>query len=248
MIFNRTKFISYIDELIYRASDDLEVALFFIDIDRFKVINDWYGHDIGDLVLKYTATRINKIIKEEGFLGRLGGDEFGVLIERGFVEKSFVDIANEIVEDFRSPISIKDKKIISTVSIGIAIFPLNARRRIDLMKFADIALYKAKIKGRNRAVIYDSNLRREENRKLEIESRLKDGFYNEELFLFFQPQIDISEEKINGMEALVRWENKILGNVSPAEFILIAEENGIIVQIGDFVIKKSLQCFTKTVL
>ncbi|MGL5255701.1 MAG: putative bifunctional diguanylate cyclase/phosphodiesterase [Proteocatella sp.] len=241
MVFNRNKFISYIDELIDRASDDTEVGLFFIDIDRFKVINDWYGHDIGDLVLKYTARRINEIIKEEGFLGRLGGDEFGVLIESGFLEKSFVDIANQIVEEFRSPFSIKDKTILSTVSIGIAIFPLNARRRIDLMKFADIALYKAKIKGRNRAVIYDSNLRREENRKLEIESRLKDGFYNEELFLFFQPQIDIKKEEIIGMEALVRWENKALGNVSPAEFILIAEENGIIVQIGDFVIRRSFE-------
>lgn len=241
MVFNRNKFISYIDELIDRAGEDIEVGLFFIDIDRFKVINDWYGHDIGDLVLKYTARRINEIIKEEGFLGRLGGDEFGVLIESGFLEKSFVDIANEIVEEFRSPFSIKDKTILSTVSIGIAIFPINARRRIDLMKFADIALYKAKIKGRNRAVIYDSNLRREENRKLEIESRLKDGFYNEELFLFFQPQIDIKKEEIVGMEALVRWENKALGNVSPAEFILIAEENGIIVQIGDFVIRRSFE-------
>lgn len=240
MTFNRNKFISYMDRLIDRASDDFEVALFFIDIDRFKVINDWYGHDIGDLVLKYTAKRINEIIKKEGFLGRLGGDEFGVLLERGFVEKNFIDIANEIVEEFRSPFSIKNKTIISTVSIGIAIFPLNARRRIDLMKFADIALYKAKIKGRNRVVIYDSNLKREENRKLEIESRLKDGFYNEELFLRFQPQINIKEEKIVGMEALIRWENEALGMVSPAEFILIAEENGMIVQIGDFVIKRSL--------
>ena len=241
IIANRTRFITYLDEILEASSDDSEIALFFIDLDRFKTINDWYGHDVGDAVLKDSAERIKRQLGEHAFLGRLGGDEFGVVIDKNIAKISVVDIAEKIVQEFRNPSIVNGKVFMSTVSIGIAIFPLNARRRIDLMKFADTALYKAKLKGRDRAVIYDRNLKREENRKLEIESKLKDGFYNGELFLNFQPQINLKDGNLVAIESLLRWENSSLGRVNPSEFVVIAEENGIIVQIGEFVLKNSLE-------
>ena len=240
-VANRARFITYLDEMLEASSDDSEIALFFIDLDRFKTINDWHGHDVGDAVLKDSADRIKRQLGEHAFLGRLGGDEFGVVIDKNIAKISVVDIAEKIVQEFRNPSIVNGKIFMSTVSIGIAIFPLNARRRIDLMKFADTALYKAKLKGRDRAVIYDRNLKREENRKLEIESKLKDGFYNGELFLNFQPQINLKDGNLVAIESLLRWENSSLGRVSPSEFVIIAEENGIIVQIGEFVLKNSLE-------
>lgn len=240
-VANRNRFISYLDSLIERSSEDLEMALYFIDLDRFKVINDWYGHDIGDLVLEYTADKIKNMLGNKAFIGRLGGDEFGIIIDKSNADRSFLDTANQIIEEFRSPFTIKNKTIVSTVSIGVTIYPLNAKRRIDLMKFADIALYKAKLKGKDRAVLYDRNLKREENRKLEIESRLKDGFFNGEFFLNYQPQISVKTQELVSVEALLRWENEALGIVSPAEFITIAEDSGMIVQIGEFVLKNALE-------
>ncbi len=240
-VANRNRFISYLDSLIERSSQDLEMALYFIDLDRFKVINDWYGHDIGDLVLEYTADKIKHMLGNRAFIGRLGGDEFGIILDRSNADMSFIDLANQIIEEFRNPFTIKNKTIVSTVSIGVSIYPFNAKRRIDLMKFADIALYKAKLKGKDRAVIYDRNLKREENRKLEIESRLKDGFFNGEFFLNFQPQISVKTQELVSVEALLRWENEALGVVSPSEFITIAEDSGMIVQIGEFVLKNALE-------
>ncbi|MGB5824367.1 MAG: EAL domain-containing protein [Proteocatella sp.] len=238
---NRRNFMNKLDNMIENGGGGNHFAVLFIDLDRFKAINDWYGHDTGDAVLIDTARRIRAVIGNLDFLARLGGDEFVVILEGIRNIEDSLNRANEIVEEFRKTFVVDGKNIVSTISIGISVYPVNSRQRTELMKFADVALYRAKTQGKNRVVIYDRYMKEEENRKLEIESRLNEGFWKGELYLEYQPQIHINSEKIVGIEALVRWKNSELGEIGPKEFIGIAEENGLIFEIGEFVIKEAFK-------
>lgn len=235
---NRRNFMNKLDNMIEAAGKNKYFAILFIDLDRFKAINDWNGHESGDIVLENTAFKIMNMLEDGDFLARLGGDEFVVMLENIKSIESTLDRANAIVEEFRKPFSIGGKNVICTISVGISIYPINSKRRTELMKFADIALYRAKTQGKNMAVLYDKDMKKEESRKLEIESRINEGFGKGEFYLDYQPQIDIDSEKMVGVEALVRWNNSELGIIGPGEFIGIAEDNGLIIEIGEFVISE----------
>lgn len=240
-LFNRRKLIEELEGLAERNGDQIKSALLFVDLDRFKNINDWHGHEVGDKVLIEAAQRLRSNTGEKDLVARQGGDEFVVILNDVRDEKDVQEKAARIVKSFREPFVISEDKVIqSSVSLGSAIFPTDAADHYALMRFADISLYKAKSEGKNRLVMYNDKMEVEQNRKFEIESRLYEALNKNEMMVYYQPQIETATQKIIGMEALLRWKNPELGGfVSPGEFIGIAEENGFILNIGDFVIQQA---------
>lgn len=240
-LFNRRKLVEELEQLVERNGEEIKSALLFIDLDRFKNINDWHGHEVGDKVLIETAKRLKRNTTEKDIVARQGGDEFIILLNDIKGENEVLERAIKIVQDFRIPFVFEKDKIIQTsISMGGAIYPTDSTDHYTLMKFADISLYKAKSQGKNKVVMYNNKMEVEQNRRLEIESRLYEALDKKELMLYYQPQIDTVTKNVIGMEALIRWKNKELGGfVSPMEFIGIAEENGFILSIGDFVIEQA---------
>ncbi|WP_455539465.1 putative bifunctional diguanylate cyclase/phosphodiesterase [Terrisporobacter sp.] len=236
---NRRNFVQYLDNLLLKNNFSNTFALLFIDLDRFKSINDWYGHDVGDKLLVSTCQRLKDNLNPNDFVARQGGDEFVVILNNLKDEYEAIEKSNNLVNAFREPFIIGDLSINSTISIGISIFTLNATNRSDLMKFSDIALYTSKKSGKNTSSLYNYDMKKEEIRKLELESKLYDSIINEELYIYFQPQIDIHTEELIGVEALIRWDNPDLGFVSPSEFISIAEDNGFIINIGSWILNNA---------
>ena len=233
---NRRNFVDYLDNLIAKCNSTNKFALLFLDLDRFKSINDWYGHDIGDKLLIATCQRLKENLGPNDFLARQGGDEFIIILNNLNDEYEALEKSRHLVRIFRQPFIIDGITINSTISIGISVYPINGNNRSDLMKFSDIALYSAKNSGKNTSRLYNCAMKKEENRKLELENRLYDAIAKEELSIYFQPQISIQTEELIGVEALIRWNNSELGFIPPFEFISIAEENGFIINIGEWIL------------
>ncbi|WP_455539456.1 putative bifunctional diguanylate cyclase/phosphodiesterase [Terrisporobacter sp.] len=233
---NRRRFVEYLDNLILRNNFSNTFALLFLDLDRFKSINDWYGHDMGDKVLAATGQRLKDNLSLNDFVARQGGDEFVVILNNLEGECEALEKAKNLIDCFKEPFIIDDLNINSGISIGISIYPLDSTNRSDLMKFSDIALYNSKKFGKSTSCLYNTDMKKKEIRKLELESKLYDSIDNNELSIYFQPQIDTYTEELIGVEALVRWNNPDLGLVSPSEFIPIAEDNGFIINIGDWIL------------
>lgn len=238
-IFNRRKLMEELENLSKKNGPARRSALLFIDIDRFKSINDWYGHEMGDLLLVEVAERLKAVTRESDILARQGGDEFIILLNNIKDKNEIQEISYRIVDSFKKPFFLEGKTLVATVSVGGALYPDDSDYYYNLMKFADISLYEAKLAGKNRAVMYNDRMNSEANRKLEIENRLYEAIDKNELKVYYQPQIDTVSKKIIGIEALARWTNKDLGAVGPNEFIPVAEENGFIIEIGDFVFNRA---------
>ncbi|MBC2857287.1 EAL domain-containing protein [Cetobacterium sp. 2A] len=238
---NRRKFIKYLDKLIEKIGNNDKFALVFMDLDRFKSVNDWYGHDIGDKLLIEVSNRLKLILDENDFIGRQGGDEFVIILKNIESLDDVIFKANKIITNFQKTFEIDGRKLMSTASIGIAIYPDVSKDRTELMKCSDIALCRAKEDGKNRYKIYEKSMKKESDKKLEIETNLQEALEKNEFKLFYQPQMDIDMNTIIGVEALIRWDSKKLGFINPGEFIPIAEENGSIIDIGDWVIKKACE-------
>jgi len=213
-------------------------AIIFIDLDNFKSINDTLGHEYGDLMLKVFSQLLNICAKNYGDLYRVGGDEFIILIENFRSIKSLKELCNIILDYCKKPFELNEKQLYMTTSIGISIFPQDSSDMNDLLKFSDLAMFKSKADGKNRYTFFENTLSKLYIRKIIIENELKESIKNNELSIVYQPQIDAVENRIVAFEALLRWNNKKLGFVSPAEFIPIAEKTGIIVEIGDWVLDK----------
>ena len=211
----------YLDNLISKCNSTNKFALLFLDLDRFKSINEWYGHDIGDKLLIATCQRLKDNLSPNDFIARQGGDEFIVILNNLKDEYEALEKPRHLVRIFRQPFIIDGITINSTISIGISVYPINGNNRSDLMKFSDIALYSAKNSGKNTSRVYNCAIKKEENRKLELENRLYDAIAKEELSIYFQPQISIQTEELIGVEALIRWNNSQLGFIPPFEFISI---------------------------
>ncbi|WP_455539466.1 putative bifunctional diguanylate cyclase/phosphodiesterase [Terrisporobacter sp.] len=236
---NRRNFVQYLDNLILKKNFSNIFAVLFLDLDRFKSINDWYGHDMGDKLLVATGQRLTNNLGSNDFVARQGGDEFVVILNNLKDKYEALEKSKILINTFRKPFIIDGIKVNSSISIGISIYPLDAISRSDLMKFSDIALYSSKKFGKNTSCLYDNDMKKEEIRKLELESKLYDSISNNELSIYFQPQIDIKTEELIGVEALVRWNNPQLGFISPSEFISIAEDNGFIINIGDWILENA---------
>jgi len=243
---NRTDFERYISILISKPKKERkDFVLFFIDLDRFKVINDTLGHDIGDGMLIVLAQRICKAVGEKNMLARIGGDEFVAIIERKRDIKKIEKLVNEIATAIRTPIQIREYNLNTTASIGIAKYPQDGYDKNTLLKHADSAMYHAKDKGRDTYAFYTEQLSIDIQRRLELEQELVHALKKKEFTLYYQPQYRLATGDITGVEALVRWNSKTLGAVSPEEFISVAEDTGLIVELGYYIFEEACSTYMK---
>lgn len=219
-------------------------ALLFIDLDGFKVINDVLGHDVGDKLLKEVSLRFKKIFDNSSLVFRIGGDEFAIIFEYENDDLIMLN-AQDIIKNLNETIVIDNNSLHIGCSIGIARYPLDGDDLVSLLKHSDTAMYKAKQKSKNRYEFYTKDLTKTVSSRLKIEQALSKALENQEFYLVYQPKYNLKTKEVFSVEALIRWENPILGNVSPDEFIYIAEEIGLIHEIGFFVFKKACQDFIK---
>ncbi len=215
------------------------VAVLFLDLDHFKDVNDSLGHAVGDQLLKSTSQRLSERIRSDDTLARLGGDEFVIILNHLKDTENVIDIVEKIVTSFEKPFELSSYQVNTTVSIGICMYPNDGNDVDSLMKAADAAMYKAKEVGRNTYEFYQADLNKLANRRHQLANELRNAVKNNELSLVFQPQLNLPREKVIGAEVLVRWLNPILGQISPAEFIPIAESTGLIKEIGDWVLENA---------
>ena len=242
---NRALFQKQLSEAITAAKKtNTTFALLFIDLDHFKDINDSLGHHIGDIVLQKVSSRLQNCIREKDTIARLGGDEFTIILHN--IEKltDISVVANKIIETMKSPIKISSNMLHITTSIGISIYPEHAQDKSNLLKFADTAMYKAKEKGRNNYQLYSAGMSAHAYRRVIMENSLRIAIKEEQFEVYYQPQLNILYSQLTGMEALVRWEHPTLGTVSPLDFIPLAEELGLIVEIDRIVMKQAMAQFS----
>jgi len=243
---NRTLFQDRLEQGIAqckRNSDKL--ALFFIDLDHFKEINDSLGHEVGDKILVEVSKRISCVIRDEDTLARLGGDEFTVIMKNLKEAQNASLSAQKIIESLNEPIEIDDHILYVSCSIGISLFPNDGESSQNLLKYADAAMYKAKDEGRSNFQFYSSEMTEMAFERVVMEASLREALKNKEFVVYYQPQVDAKNNKIIGMEALVRWNHPTMGLVSPAKFIPLAEVTGLIVQLDQYVMQNSITQFIK---
>lgn len=216
------------------------MALFMLDLDHFKNVNDTYGHDIGDQLLKQVTLRIKKCLRGNELFGRLGGDEFAILItDLKFIEDATI-VAQRIIQSLNMPFHIDSHQIQCGISLGIAIHPNNTDSAKTLTKYADIATYRAKKQGRNQLCYFEKAMQEQFSRKYKVEIELKNTIKNGGFELHFQPVINSNNHQLIGLEALLRWPNGPL-KTTPDEFIPIAEKSRLIIQIGEWVVEQAIQ-------
>ena len=213
------------------------LAVMFLDLDRFKKINDNLGHAVGDRLLKAVVKRLTDCLRESDTLARWGGDEFTLFLKNINGTHYTAETAQKIINAFKSPFLIGNHYLYITISIGIALYPYDGEDPETLIKNADVALYSAKAKGRNNYQFYTAKINEQSSELLFLENRLHHAWEREEFQIYYQPKVNINTGKVTGMEALLRWYSPELGFISPVTFIPIAEENGLIVQIGEWVLQ-----------
>jgi diguanylate cyclase (GGDEF)-like protein/PAS domain S-box-containing protein len=213
------------------------LALLFLDLDRFKNINDTLGHAVGDRLLQHVAAKLKKSLREEDTVARFGGDEFMILLPKIKNAREAVRVAQKILKLFQDPWPIDENELYITASIGIALYPVDGENAQTLIRNADTAMYRAKGAGRNTYQLYTSTMNVKAFEHLMLENRLRYALEHEEFVVYYQPQIDLKTGKVIGMEALVRWQHPGLGLLSPKRFIFLAEETGLVAPLGEWVLK-----------
>lgn len=221
--------------------DEHSGALLFLDLDRFKGINDVFGHSVGDGVLTQTAKRITSLVRDKDTVARLGGDEFVVVLPNVRNEQTVRAMAERLLERLGQPFTVDEIDHYVSASIGIVMFPDDGDSVETLLKNADAAMYRAKDAGRNRFEFFSERLNAESRRKIGLERDLRRAYQDNALEVFYQPQFDISTGNICGAEALLRWTHPEIGAISPDEFIPLAEDSGLIVDIGSWVIERACE-------
>jgi len=235
---NRQSFINSLEnEIIKLRYTDIKNAVLFIDLDNFKEINDTSGHDYGDEILKNVAILFKESIGDSDLVSRVGGDEFFILMKNIENNEQISCLCERLQRLLKDEVIIDDKHVYISASIGITILPDDGDQTSIILKNADTALYSAKQSGKAKCAFFNRSMSDVVLRRVEIEKGLRDAMKNNELEIYYQPQIDIINNKIKGFEALLRWNSSDLGRICPSEFIPIAEQSGLLIPMGDWIIK-----------
>lgn len=236
---NRNLFQKRLADLVARASARSMAAILSLDLDRFKAVNDLYGHGVGDALLARVARRLVDVLLPGDLAARLGGDEFAILIEKVSAHRDAHQVAKRLVSHLSAPYEIDGLEIVIGASVGIEFIDDPNAAPVDLMRHADQALYAAKKSGRNDIAVYDAKLHETYLQRQQIEADLRKAAAGREFFLLYQPIFCVKSALVCGYEALLRWQSPVRGIVSPNDFIPVAEETGIIDEIGSWVIRKA---------
>ncbi len=239
---NRALFLDRVTHAIENSHrNQLKIALFFIDLDRFKQINDTLGHDVGDLLLIEVSKIFKQSVRDNDTVARLGGDEFVILIENIHSADAIRRIAQKIIDSMSIPLHIGEHEILASPSIGIANYPTDGCKPDELLKHADMAMYHAKSQGRNNFQFFQQSMNDEAHSRMNLEKEMRAAIQNNEFTLYYQPQIDLASGKVVAAEALARWFKNDGTLVSPGEFIPLAEELGLIIPLTEQLIYKALE-------
>ncbi len=239
---NRVLLMDRVEQAILQAKKKKSIMAFlFLDLDRFKMTNDTLGHTMGDKLLQAISNRLLIATDDFDTVARLGGDEFVILLSDIDNYQQAEILAQEILHSIEKPIQIDQHSLKITASLGISYFPRDGGDYEVLMKSADLSMYHAKDSGRNTYRVYEPEMNRRVINHMQLDSALRDALKNKELFLVYQPLIDLKQSKVVGFETLMRWHSKVLGLVSPADFIPMAEENGLILEMGEWAMHEACQ-------
>jgi len=223
----------------YAKRHNTHVSVFFLDLDRFKEINDTFGHEAGDRLLQHITQRLKTCVREYDTIARLGGDEFTIIIE-GANNKQLVSIIQKIIYKMKAPIQINGYTMHTTFSIGVSSYPEDGDTTEILLRNADTAMYKAKDKGRNTYEFYNESMTEQVLKRVRLETDLRQAIEHGDFQAFYQPKLNALTNKVIGMEALIRWEHKTMGMIPPDEFIPLAEEIGLIAKIDEWMMRHTL--------
>lgn len=239
---NRNQLEQFVNQILAQSRRHQQsFALIFIDLDRFKVINDTIGHEAGDLLLQIVADRIRGNTRNTDLVARLGGDEFVVVITDVYKTESVAIIAQKILESVMQAVAIKGQELYITTSIGISIYPFDGQNMQTLIKNADLALYRAKEQGKNNYQFYTEEMTYKAKEKMSLQNALAHAVANNELTLSFMPNMELKTRRVTCVEALLRWKNKQYSFITPDEIINLAEETGLILQVNNSILRTACQ-------